>query len=78
MVADRNRGYGGNQKRAYKAALERGADFVVMIHGDYQYDARMVAAAVDILRVGNCDVVLGNRIRTRAEALASTPTAASP
>jgi glycosyltransferase involved in cell wall biosynthesis len=70
VLADRNRGYGGNQKRAYKAALERGADYVVMIHGDYQYDARMVAAAVDILRVGNCDVVLGNRIRTRSEALA--------
>ncbi|MFP8879892.1 MAG: glycosyltransferase family 2 protein [Myxococcota bacterium] len=70
LVADRNRGYGGNQKSAYREALDRGAEYVVMIHGDYQYDARMVGAAVDIIRTGNCDVVLGNRIRTRAEALA--------
>ena len=67
---EKNTGYGGNQKTCYKAALERGADFVVMLHADYQYDARMIRAAVDIIRMGNCDVVLGNRIRTRAEALA--------
>lgn len=67
---ERNTGYGGNQKTCYRAALERGADFVVMLHADYQYDARMIGAAVEIIRLGNCDVVLGNRIRTRAEALA--------
>ncbi len=66
----RNTGYGGNQKTCYRAALERGADYVVMLHADYQYDARMCRAAVDVIRMGNCDVVLGNRIRTRAEALA--------
>ena len=65
-----NRGYGGNQKTCYAAALERGADYVVMLHPDYQYDARVIPAAIDILRLGICDVVLGNRIRTRAEALA--------
>jgi glycosyltransferase involved in cell wall biosynthesis len=67
---ERNTGYGGNQKTCYRTALERGADFVVMIHGDYQYDARMIPTAIEILRHGICDVVLGNRIRTRAEALA--------
>jgi glycosyltransferase involved in cell wall biosynthesis len=67
---DRNRGYGGNQKTSYAEALKRGADYVVMLHADYQYDARMITAAVDVIRTGNCDVVLGNRIRTRAEALA--------
>ncbi len=65
-----NRGYGGNQKSCYDAALERGADYVVMLHPDYQYDARMIPAAVGVLKIGVCDVVLGNRIRTRAEALA--------
>jgi glycosyltransferase involved in cell wall biosynthesis len=70
IVHERNTGYGGNQKTCYREALERGADFVVMLHADYQYDGRMIRAAVDILRMGNCDVVLGNRIRTRAEALA--------
>ena len=67
---ERNRGYGGNQKTCYAHALARGADFVVMLHPDYQYDARMIGSAVDILASGNCDVILGNRIRTRGEALA--------
>jgi glycosyltransferase involved in cell wall biosynthesis len=66
----RNVGYGGNQKTCYRAALERGADVVVMIHPDYQYDARLVPFVVGLLRAGHCDVVLGNRIRTRREALA--------
>lgn len=65
-----NKGYGGNQKTCYRAALDRGATQVVMLHPDEQYDARLIPAALDILRLGVCDVVLGNRIRTRAEALA--------
>jgi glycosyltransferase involved in cell wall biosynthesis len=64
-----NRGYGANQKTCYRIALERGADFVVMLHPDDQYDARMTPAALDVLVYGVCDVVLGNRIRTRREAL---------
>jgi len=70
IVHETNTGYGGNQKTCYRTALELGADFVVMLHADYQYDARMIRAACDIIAMGNCDVVLGNRIRTRAEALA--------
>jgi glycosyltransferase involved in cell wall biosynthesis len=66
---DRNLGYGANQKTCYDEALTHGADYVVMIHGDYQYDARMIPPAIEILRLGICDVVLGNRIRTRREAL---------
>ncbi len=67
---ERNTGYGGNQKTCYDTARAHGADFVVMIHADYQYDARMIPTAIEILRHGICDVILGNRIRTRAEALA--------
>ncbi len=67
---ERNTGYGGNQKTCYRTALERGADWVVMIHADYQYDARTIPTAVGILELGICDVILGNRIRTRREALA--------
>lgn len=67
---DHNQGYGANQKTCYREALSRGADFVVMVHPDYQYDARVVPHAIGILSLGICDVVLGNRIRTRAEALA--------
>jgi len=65
----RNRGYGGNQKTCYREALARGADFVAMLHPDFQYDARLIPAAFEILRLGVLDVVLGNRIRTRREAL---------
>jgi glycosyltransferase involved in cell wall biosynthesis len=66
---DQNLGYGGNQKTCYRKALESGADYVVMIHPDYQYDSRVVGIAVEILRLGICDCVLGSRIRTRREAL---------
>src|SRR5262245_3258392 len=64
-----NRGYGGNQKTCYRHALERGADIVVMIHPDYQYDSRVIPHAVGIIELGICDVVLGSRIRSRDEAM---------
>ncbi|OYW21993.1 MAG: glycosyl transferase family 2 [Planctomycetales bacterium 12-60-4] len=67
---DHNLGYGGNQKTCYRLALESGADYVVMIHPDYQYDSRLIPVAIEIIRLGICDVVLGSRIRTRSEALA--------
>lgn len=69
IVHETNRGYGGNQKTCYQTALEKGADYVVMIHPDYQYDSRVIPVAVEILRLGICDCVLGSRIRTRREAL---------
>lgn len=64
-----NRGYGGNQKTCYRYALERGADIVVMIHPDYQYDSRVIPHAVGIIELGICDIVLGSRIRSRDEAM---------
>jgi glycosyltransferase involved in cell wall biosynthesis len=66
---ERNTGYGGNQKTCYRLALEAGADIVVMIHPDYQYDSRLVPYLTGLIRDGVCDVVCGNRIRTRREAL---------
>ena len=65
----RNLGYGGNQKTCYGAALEAGAEIVVMIHPDYQYDPRLIPYMTGLIRDGVCDVMLGNRIRTRREAL---------
>jgi glycosyltransferase involved in cell wall biosynthesis len=70
LVHPNNRGYGGNQKTCYRTALEHGADVVVMIHPDYQYDSRVIPHAVGIIELGICDVVLGSRIRSRQEALA--------
>lgn len=63
------RGYGAAQKTAYSQAIDRGAAVVVMVHGDDQYDSRLVSVAVQLIQLGVCDVVLGNRIRTRREAL---------
>lgn len=70
IVHEKNGGYGANQKTCYREALKRGADAVVMLHPDYQYDGRVIDAMVTFLRLGICDVVLGSRIRTRREALA--------
>jgi glycosyltransferase involved in cell wall biosynthesis len=68
LVHPENRGYGGNQKMCYQEALARGADVVVMIHPDYQYDSRVIPHAVGFLELDICNVVLGNRIRSRQEA----------
>lgn len=66
---EKNLGYGGNQKTCYRLALEAGADYVVMIHPDYQYDSRVIPVAIEIIRLGICDFVMGSRIRTRREVL---------
>ena len=65
-----NRGYGGNQKTCYTIALSNGADVVVMIHPDYQYDSSLTEDMVKPILAGRFDIMLGSRIRTRAEALA--------
>jgi glycosyltransferase involved in cell wall biosynthesis len=57
-----NRGYGGNQKTCYTEALARGADIVVMVHPDYQYDPRMVTAMAGMIASGVYDMVIGSRI----------------
>lgn len=64
-----NRGYGGNQKTCYATALAKGADIVVMIHPDYQYDATLTPELIRPIEQGRFDVMLGSRIRTRTEAL---------
>jgi glycosyltransferase involved in cell wall biosynthesis len=57
-----NRGYGGNQKTCYGLAVNRGADIIVMVHPDYQYDPRLVPAMAHMIHSGIYDVVLGSRI----------------
>jgi glycosyltransferase involved in cell wall biosynthesis len=69
IVHTDNRGYGGNQKTCYAEALKRGADIVIMIHPDYQYDSRLVPYILGFLEIGICDIILGSRVRTRKEAL---------
>jgi glycosyltransferase involved in cell wall biosynthesis len=62
VAHDRNRGYGGNQKTCYRAALERGADIVIMLHPDYQYTPKLLQPMASLLESGFFDVVLGSRI----------------
>ena len=57
-----NLGYGGNQKTCYREALHRGADVVVMLHPDYQYDPRLILAMIAPICYGVYDVMLGSRI----------------
>jgi len=61
-VHEKNRGYGGNQKTCYRAALEVGADVVVMVHPDYQYTPKLLPAMVALVGGGVYPCVLGSRI----------------
>ena len=62
IIHPENRGYGGNQKTCYREALRHGADIVVMVHPDYQYSPKLVAAMASMIASGHYDVVLGSRI----------------
>jgi glycosyltransferase involved in cell wall biosynthesis len=61
-VHERNRGYGGNQKTCYRAALDAGADIVVMVHPDYQYTPKLLPALVALVGGDVYPCVLGSRI----------------
>lgn len=69
FVHPQNRGYGANQKTCYTIALSEGADVVIMIHPDYQYDSRLVGDLVRPIVDGRFDIMLGSRIRSREEVL---------
>jgi glycosyltransferase involved in cell wall biosynthesis len=62
FVHDRNLGYGANQKTCYLEALRLGADVVVMLHPDYQYEPRLVTPMASMISSGVYDMVLGSRI----------------
>ncbi len=57
-----NLGYGGNQKTCYTAALKKGADIVIMVHPDHQYDPKVIPFMIDPLAKGNFDAVFGSRM----------------
>jgi glycosyltransferase involved in cell wall biosynthesis len=61
LVHDQNKGYGGNQKTCYDAALAAGADIVVMLHPDYQYDATRIPELIAPIAAGDKDLMLGSR-----------------
>ncbi len=62
FVHHRNYGYGANQKTCYREALKAGADIVVMVHPDYQYDPTLLPEIVRPIQEGRADCVLGSRL----------------
>ena len=61
VVHSKNRGYGGNQKTCYQEALDDGADIVVMLHPDYQYDPKAVPLLIAPILAGDADMTFGSR-----------------
>ena len=66
FVHHRNYGYGANQKTCYREALKAGADIVVMVHPDYQYDPSLLPAIIAPIQQGNAEVVFGSRLMGRS------------
>lgn len=62
FVHPQNRGYGGNQKTCYTKAMAAGADLVVMLHPDHQYDAKVIPRMVKPILDGEADAVFGSRM----------------
>src|SRR6185312_9003179 len=62
FVHNRNYGYGANQKTCYREALRAGADIVVMVHPDYQYDPTLLPALLKPIAEGRADVTFGSRL----------------
>lgn len=62
LLHETNLGYGANQKTCYGAALQDGAEIIVMVHPDYQYEPRLVTAMAAMIESEIYDIVLGSRI----------------
>lgn len=61
ITHDKNRGYGGAQKTGMQEALKRGADIIIMVHGDNQYDPSIAGQFAAMIRDDGCDAVTGTR-----------------
>jgi glycosyltransferase involved in cell wall biosynthesis len=66
FIHTRNFGYGANQKTCYAEALKAGADIVVMVHPDYQYDPTLLPEIIQPIVEGSADLVLGSRLQKRS------------
>jgi glycosyltransferase involved in cell wall biosynthesis len=64
-----NAGYGANQKTCYLEALQRGADAVVMLHPDGQYEPSVIPRMVEPILTDRADLVLGSRFAEPGMAL---------
>jgi glycosyltransferase involved in cell wall biosynthesis len=68
IVHTKNIGYGGNQKTCYHEALARGADIVVMVHPDHQYNPASIPALITPILEDRADAVFGSRMMHRVDA----------
>jgi len=64
-----NQGYGGNQKLGYQYAIDHGYDAVILLHGDGQYDPKLIPLLAEPVLAGEADVVIGSRMMDRQSAL---------
>jgi glycosyltransferase involved in cell wall biosynthesis len=73
FVHNQNKGYGGNQKTCYQAALNSGADIVIMLHPDYQYNPKLITPMASMIAEGMFDAVIGSRILGNKAMLGGMP-----
>lgn len=73
MVHEENKGYGGNQKTCYEKALSLGGDIVIMLHPDYQYTPKLIAAMAYIIANEVYPVVFGSRILGKGALIGGMP-----
>ena len=67
FLHERNKGYGANQKTCYDQALRMGAEIVVLLHADYQYDPKSIGRLVEPLIEGRADFTFGSRFARGAD-----------
>lgn len=63
-----NMGYGANQKTCYDRALEMGADIIIMLHPDYQYDPKLIPEILSKFKTGS-EIVFASRLQKGFEAV---------
>jgi glycosyltransferase involved in cell wall biosynthesis len=73
VVHPANAGYGANQKTCYRAALEIGADVIVMVHPDYQYTPKLITAMAAMITSGVYHSVMGSRVLGRGALVGGMP-----
>jgi glycosyltransferase involved in cell wall biosynthesis/SAM-dependent methyltransferase len=66
----KNLGYGGNQKAAYRLAIDHGLDIVVLLHGDGQYAPEFLPQLLAPFQDGEVAAVFGSRMMERGAARA--------
>ena len=73
LVHTENKGYGGNQKTCYEAALKTGADIAIMLHPDYQYNPKLITSMASLIAEDIFDAVIGSRILGNKAMLGGMP-----